>query len=123
MSAYLFFNIILVIFGCFLPWVHAAIFVVRLRGIDMMDGKVLLAFAILALLFFLYQTIRKESLRLMAYAAFGIVILAITGLDLYIFYMNQYPIGPGIYLSFLGGAQIFGCSIFYLVSSPVREGK
>jgi len=101
-----------VIVGCFLPWTHAAIFVVRLRGWEMMDGKIMFAIAVSALCLLLYQTIQKRQIVLMIYGVMGLAIAAITGLDIYLFYMNNYPTGPGVYLSFLGGAQIFVYSVF-----------
>ncbi len=134
MIYYIVFNLILMIIGCFLPWLHAALFVVRLRGIDMLDGKVVFGLATASFLWILYQRLTGVTMPAnrpppldaedsssslptgpvrpqwpLPHGVVGLAVVAITGLDLYVFYKNRYPIGPGIYLSFLGGAQLVGC--------------
>jgi hypothetical protein len=114
MPYYLLLNIGLITGGCFLPWVHQTLFVVRLRGVDMIDGKVLLILAVAALLVLLYQQITKRSPRWIgwAYGMIGGAVVLITGLDLYDYYNQLYPVGPGIYLCFLGGVQLLGHAVF-----------
>jgi uncharacterized membrane protein YgdD (TMEM256/DUF423 family) len=114
---YLIFNFVLVIFGCFLPWIHSAIFVVRLNGIEMVDGQVVFAVSLFALFLLFYRWIRKQTPLWGVYNALGLIVIAVSALDLYQFTMNRYPIGPGIYLSLLGGIQVFGGSLYSMVSS------
>ncbi len=80
----------------------------------MIDGKVLLTLAVTALLVLLYQQIRKRSPRWVgwAYGMIGGAVALITVLDLYDYYNQLYPVGPGIYLCFLGGAQLLGYAVF-----------
>ncbi|MEK7748193.1 MAG: hypothetical protein AAB300_03875 [Nitrospirota bacterium] len=111
MQLYLLFNFILIIFGCFLPWIHSAIFVVRLNGIEMLDGQIVFFVSLFALFLSFYKWFRKQpplwSMNLLA----GLIIIAICGLELYQFSISRYPIGPGLYISLLGGIQVFGCSL------------
>ncbi|MBI3804303.1 MAG: hypothetical protein HY282_11140 [Nitrospirae bacterium] len=115
MVYYILFNTFLVALGAFLPWLHPGLFVVGLRGIDMIDGKVILLFALIGFLVASYQLIQKRGRFYWLYGVVGFLILLVTILDLYTFYQNRYPIGPGIYLALLGGLQITGAYILMLL--------
>jgi hypothetical protein len=123
MQIYLLFNLVLIIFGCFLPWVHSAIFIVRLNGIEMMDGKVIFAISLFALFFFFFRWIRGKECLWGVYSVCGLMIIAVCGLDLYQFTQNRYPIGPGLYLSLLGGVQVFVCSLYSKLNPPRSESS
>ncbi|MEK7286566.1 MAG: hypothetical protein AAB035_04630 [Nitrospirota bacterium] len=116
MQFYLLSNFVLVIFGCFLPWVHSAIFVVRLNGIQMLDGQIVFFVSLLALFSSFYRWLRKWRAPWGGNIVFSLIIVAICGLELYQFTMSRYPIGPGLYLSLLGGLQVFGCSLYSMFS-------
>jgi hypothetical protein len=122
------FNLTLIVVGCFLPWLHSALFVVRLRGVEMVDGKVVLGLAAAGFLWMLYQILlgKKASLpneepapssRPFFYGVIGLAVVAVTGLDLALFYQKGYPIGPGIYLACLGGAQL----VVYFFKKPAKK--
>lgn len=115
MLYYILFNTFLVALGCVLPWLHPGLFVVGLRGIDMMDGKIVLGLALIGLLAAAYQLLRKGERFYWVYGLIGFLILIISMLDLYTFYQNRYPIGPGIYLVALGGLQLTGAYILFLL--------
>lgn len=119
MLYYILFNTFLVALGCVLPWIHPGLFVVGLRGIDMIDGKVALGLALIGLLAASYQLLQKRGRFYWVYGLIGFLILMIATLDLYTFYQNRYPIGPGIYLVALGGLQLTGAYILFLL----RQGK
>ncbi len=123
---YILLNLILIAIGCTLPWLHPALFVVRLKGIDMVDGKVIFVLALMGFVGVLYQLIQKRGVTTRAggrgffvfYGVVGLAVVAITGLDLTLFYKNNYPIGAGIYLSFLGGIQLVGCFLKNQLGPP-----
>lgn len=114
---YILFNTFLVALGAFLPWLHPGLFVVGLRGIDMMDGKVILGLALIGFLAAAYQLVQKRGRFYWIYGLVGFLILLVTILDLFTFYQNRYPIGPGIYLAALGGLQVTGAYIVMLFRS------
>lgn len=113
MGYYILFNMALLLLGCSLPWLHPALFVVGLRGIDMIDGKAILILAFFGFLTGAYQLIWKKEGFYWLYGTIGLVTGVITGMDLYQFYQSRYPVGPGLYLAALGGLQLIGC---YLVT-------
>lgn len=114
MVYYILFNTFLVALGCVLPWLHPGLFVVGLRGIDIMDGKVILGLALICFLAASYQLLQKRGRFDWIYGLIGFLILIVSALDLYTFYENRYPIGPGIYLAALGGLQITGAYVLML---------
>ncbi len=118
MLYYILFNTFLVALGCVLPWLHPGLFVVGLRGIDMVDGKLILGLALIGFLAASYQLLQKRG-RYWVYGLIGFLILIISALDLYTFYQNRYPIGPGIYLAALGGLQLTGAYVLVLL----RQGR
>lgn len=115
MLYYILFNTFLVALGTVLPWLHPGLFVVGLRGIDIMDGKVILALALIGLLAASYQLLQKRGHFYWIYGLIGFLILIVSALDLYNFYQNRYPIGPGIYLTTLGGLQLTGAYVLTLL--------
>lgn len=117
MPYYLLFSLLLIVAGSFLPWTHPALFVILLRGIDMLDGQILLALTCAAIVCVLYHLVWRRSPRWTwwLYGFVGIIVVMVTGFDLFLFYKNRYPTGPGIYLSFLGGVQLLGSVVFYKV--------
>ncbi len=114
MIYYILFNISLVTLGCFLPWLHPGLFVVGLKGYQMIDGKVILALALIGFSVAAFQLLQRRGRFDWLYGLIGFAILMITALDLYTFYLNRYPIGPGIYLVALGGLQLTGAYLFLL---------
>ncbi|TAK02466.1 MAG: hypothetical protein EPO39_13370 [Candidatus Manganitrophaceae bacterium] len=119
MLYYILFNTFLVALGCVLPWLHPGLFVVGLRGIDMVDGKLILGLALIGLLAASYQLLQKRGRFYWIYGLIGFLIFIISALDLYTFYQNRYPMGPGIYLAALGGLQLTGAYLLMLF----RQGR
>jgi len=112
---YILFNTFLVIIGVFLPWLQPGLFVAGHRGIETSDGKVVLAIALIAFLMVSYELIRRKERFYWLYGGAGFAVTIITSLVLYnYYYQNNYSSGPGVYLSFLGGAQLTGTYVVYL---------
>lgn len=120
MQYYILFNTFLVILGVFLPWIHPALFVVGLRGIDTMDGKIVLVFGFIAFLIISYELIKRTERFYWLYGGAGFAVLIYTLVVLYnYYYQNNYSSGPGIFLSLLGGLQLTGIYVVYLF----RQGR
>lgn len=118
---YILFNTFLVMAGVFLPWIHPGLFVVGLRGIEMIDGKIVFLLACIGFVTISYEIIRKRGRFFWLYGAVGFLILMVTALVLYNFYQNNYSSGPGIYLSALGGLQLTGSYIVFLFKQGRRS--
>lgn len=121
MQYYVLFNMFLVVVGCFLPWTQPGLFVVGLRGIDMKDGKIIVALALIGFATISYHLLKKQERFYGLYGAIGLAVLVVTGMDLYIFYMNRYPMGPGIYVSAVGGLQLAGSYIVWIITKGRRS--
>ena len=114
MRLYHLFNAFLVLAGCFLPWIHPGLFVPGLRGVEMFDGKVALSLALIGFGTASFQLIQKKEGLDWLFGGIGLAIGVIAGMDLYIFYRNRYSIGPGLYLTALGGLQLTGSYVLIL---------
>ena len=114
MKYYILFNTFLVVLGVFLPWIHPGLFVVGLRGIDTMDGKIVLTLAFIGFLMISYELITRRGQFYWLYGGIGFAVLIVTSMVLYNYFQNNYSSGPGIYLSFLGGLQLTGSYVVFL---------
>ncbi|MFQ5779575.1 MAG: hypothetical protein ACE5HN_02160 [Nitrospiria bacterium] len=120
MQYYILFNTFLVIFGCFLPWIHPALFVVGMRGIEMVDGKIVLGLGAIGFLSISYELLMKKERFYWLYGIVGFVVFIIAVLVLINYYQNEYSSGPGIYLAALGGLQLTGAYVVVLFKKGRR---
>ncbi len=119
MRYYILFNLVLVIFGCFITWLHPGLFVAGHRGIQTFDGKIILGLGLIGFLNVSIQMIwRKKGLDWLN-GLIGFLIFIVSSLVFYDYYQNRYPIGAGLYLTSLGGLQLTGAYILFLL----RQGK
>ncbi len=121
MQFYILFNTFLVMFGCFLTWIEPKIFVIAMRGIDMIDGKIVFGLGLIGFLTISYELIRKNRQFYWIYGVVGLVIVVITGVVFFNYYQNNYNGGPGIYLSALGGVQLTGTYVIVLFQSGKKS--
>ncbi|HET6371471.1 MAG TPA: hypothetical protein VFG95_09755 [Nitrospiria bacterium] len=101
-----FFSTLLVLIGIFLPWIHPSLFIVMTRGIDIRDGQVLLVFGLIASLISIYGILRGWKMLGWLYLLIGLFCAAVSGAEIYDFWRRQYNVGPGLYLTLVGGAQL-----------------
>ncbi len=106
-------------FGCFLTWIEPKIFVVEMRGIDMIDGQIVFGLGLVGFLFVSYELIKKRREFNWVYGVVGLIITVISGVIFFNYYQNEYHGGPGIYLSALGGIQMVGAYVVILF----QQGK
>lgn len=114
MQLYILFNSFLVMFGCFLTWIEPKIFVVALRGIEMMDGKIVFGLGLLSFIAVSYELIRKKTQLYWLHGVLGLAVTVVSGVVFFNYYQNNYNGGPGIYLSALGGIQLVGSYVVVL---------
>ena len=119
MQYYILFNTALVIVSCFLSWIEPKIFVITLRGFQMIDGKIVLVLALIGFISICYELLRKKAQLFWVYGLVGFIITIITSMVFYSYYQNNYSGGPGIYLAALGGIQLTGTYVVYLF----QQGK
>lgn len=119
MLYYTLFNLALVILGCFLTWLHPGLFVAGHRGIQTLDGKIILGLALIGFLNVSFQMILRKKGLDWVNGLVGFSIFIVSGLVLYEYFQNRYPIGPGVYLTTLGGLQLTGTYILFLL----RQGR
>lgn len=120
MRYYILFNMLLIAFGCLLPWLIPGLFVVGLRGIQMMDGKIVLALAVIGLLAIAYHLVSRRGFDWL-YGVVGLATAVISGMDGYSFYKSGYTIGPGVYLVALGALQLIGSYIVLLIEGGEKK--
>lgn len=114
MQYYILFNTSLVIASCFLSWIEPKIFVIAMRGIQMMDGKIVLVLGMIGFVTICYELLRRKEQLYWVYGLTGFIVAIITGMEFYSFYQNQYSGGAGIYLAALGGIQLTGSYVVVL---------
>lgn len=114
LQLYILFNTFLVMFGCFLTWIEPKIFIIAMRGIDMIDGKIVFSLGLVSFLFISYELIKKRKQFYWVYGAVGLVVTVILGVVFFNYYQNDYHGGPGIYISALGGIQLVGSYVVVL---------
>lgn len=119
MLYYILFNLALVILGCFLTWLHPGLFVAGHLGIQTFDGKIILGLALIGFLHVSFQVIWRKRGNDWINGLVGFLIFIISGLVLYDYIRNRYPIGPGIYLTAVGGLQLTGAYLLMLF----RQGR
>ncbi len=117
---YILFNTFLVMLGSFLNWIEPKIFVVALRGIEMMDGKLVFGFGLVGFIGVAYELICKKKQLNWLYGVLGLAVTVISGVVFFNYYQNNYNAGPGIYVSTLGGIQLVG-SYVVLLLQPQKE--
>lgn len=121
MQYYILFNMFLVIFGVFLPWLQPGLFVAGHRGIETNDGKIVLIIAVIGFVMVSYELIKRKARFYWIYGGVGFAVLIITSLVLFnYYYQNNYSSGPGIFLSLLGGLQLTGTYVVYLFKQGRR---
>lgn len=114
MQFYILFNLTLVIASCFLTWIEPKIFVVALRGIQMIDGKIVLILGLIGFISICYELLRRKAALFWVYGFVGFIISIIVGMEFFSFYQNDYSGGPGLYLAALSGVQLTGTYVVYL---------
>ncbi len=119
MQYYILFNLTLVIASCFLTWIEPKIFVVALRGIQMIDGKIVLVLGLIGFITICSELLRRKAVLYWVYGFVGFIITIIAGMEFFSFYQNQYSGGPGLYLAGLSGVQLTGTYVIYLF----QQGK
>lgn len=97
---------LLIMIGVFLPWIHPSLFIVTARGIDIKDGRLLLAFGLIASVAAIYGIFRRWKFLGWIYLFIGLFCAAVAGLELYDFWQHKYNVGPGLYLALVGGLQL-----------------
>ncbi len=111
---YILFNAVLVVASCFLTWIEPKIFVVEMRGIDMLDGKIVFSLGLIGVVSICYELFRKQIRYYWIYGMVGFLIMVTSGFIFYNYYQNNASGGPGIYLAALGGIQLTGTYVIYL---------
>lgn len=117
MQYYILFNTSLVIASCFLGWIEPKLFVIAMRGFQMLDGKIILVLGLLGFATICYELLRKKAQLYWVYGLLGFLITIITGMVFYSYYQNQYSGGAGLYLAALGGIQLTGTYVVFLFQS------
>ena len=118
MRYFILINWILVMTGCFMPWLYPKLFVIGMDGIDMVDGKVILALAIVGIVVSMVQFRVQRKGLFMLQGLLGLGIIAISGMELLVFYQRAYPVGPGLFLVFLCATQIV-CAVTSAYRRPL----
>lgn len=126
MYLFILFNTLLVMYGCSLTWIEPKIFNVAMRGLQMMDGKVVFGLAMAGCIVVVYELIRKKRSLFWIYGILGLAITIITGVVFFNYYKNAYNSGAGIYLAALGGLQLVGSYVVLLFGQnsetmPIQE--
>ncbi|MFQ5598831.1 MAG: hypothetical protein ACE5GK_12380 [Nitrospiria bacterium] len=121
MQFFILFNTFLVMYGCFLTWIEPKIFVVAMRGIDMIDGKIVFGLGLIGFFGIAYELIRKRKAFYWVYGGVGLIVTVISGVVFFNYYQNNYNGGPGIYLSALGGIQLVGSYVAVLLQGLDRS--
>lgn len=117
MYFYVLFNTFLVIASCFLTWIEPKIFVIEMRGIQMIDGKVVLTLGTIGFITCVFEMLRKKRKFFWVYGMVGFLISIITAVVFFNYYQHEYRGGPGIYLAALSGVQLTGTYILHLSKS------
>ncbi len=119
MQYYILFNSLLVIASCFLSWIEPKLFVIAMRGIQMVDGQIVFVLGFISFVTICYELLRRKEQLYWVYGLTGFIISIIAGMEFYSFYQNQYSGGAGIFLATLGGIQLTGSYIVVLL----QKGK
>jgi len=101
-----FVSTLFILIGIFLPWIDPSLFVQVTRGIDMKDGRLILVLGLTASFISIIGILRGMGVLRWFYLFFGLLCFCISGADLYFFWKSEYNVGPGIYLTLIGGAQL-----------------
>jgi len=116
---FILYNTLLVMYGSSLIWIEPKIFNIAMRGIEMMDGKVVFGLAATGCIVVLLELIFRKRRLSWLYGVLGLAIVIITGVVFFNYYRNAYNSGAGIYLAALGGVQLVGSYVVLLF----RQGK
>jgi len=108
------YNTVLIIVGCFMTWIEPKIFIVAMRGIEMMDGKIVLFLGALGFFAALADVIRKKTRFIWAYGLVGFTVSIIIGVVFFNYYRNLYNGGPGIFICTLGALQLTAAYVNFL---------
>ncbi len=119
MYFFIFYNTLLVMYGCSLIWIEPKIFNVAMRGLEMMDGKVVFGLAATGCIVVFFELFRKKRTLSWFYGVLGLAIVVVTGVVFFNYYRNAYNSGAGLYLAALGGLQLMGSYVVLLF----RQGK
>lgn len=119
MYLFILYNALMVMYGCSLIWIEPKIFNVAMRGLEMLDGKIVFGLGATVCIVVLYELLRKKKSLSWLYGVLGLLIVIITGVVFFNYYINAYNSGAGIYLATLGGLQLVGSYVVLLF----RQGK
>ncbi len=119
MPYYILFNTFLIIASCFLTWIEPKLFVISMRGFQMLDGRIVLVLGIIGFAAICFELLRKKVRLYWVYGLIGFITIIVTGMVFYSYYQNQYSGGAGIYLAALGGIQLTGTYVVFLF----QQGK
>ena len=123
MQLFCLYNTVLVIVGCFLTWIEPKIFIVAMRGVEMIDGKIVLGLGGIGFLIIFFDLILKRKRFLWAYGLVGFTISIIIGVVFFNYYRNQYDGGPGIFISALGAVQLTAAYVSFLFSERLPSSS
>ncbi|MEC4678143.1 MAG: hypothetical protein VST69_05255 [Nitrospirota bacterium] len=114
MQYYILFNTVLLIVSSFLTWVEPKLFIITMKGFQMIDGKIVLVLGILGFVSICYELLRRKAQLYWIYGLIGFMTMIITGMVFYSYYQNQYSGGAGLYLAALGGIQLTGTYVVFI---------
>jgi len=110
-------------FGCFLSWIEPKIFVIALRGIEMIDGKIVFGLGLIGFVVVATELIFKKQRLYWLYGVLGLAVTVVSGVVFFNYHQNNYNAGPGIYLSALGGLQMAGSYVITLLQMGKSASK